>query len=165
MSKATRLTAGARPTAGAAVEHGPGAVQGEQFPVKGRQDQRARLADQGPQGSHQHPVEGFGGLALLGHLLGGLGHGQPLGQATQVFAQLSPRFDRLRLANYVELAPFVQQQLHMAQGLETAPDAALGTPDTLGHRPHLAVTGRQQDHYPVCLAQLVRPQHDPTVAI
>ena len=79
--------------------------------------------------------------------------------------QLAPRLDHLGLAHDVELAPFVQQQLHMAQGFETAPDAALGAPDALGHRPHLAVTGREQDHYPVGLAQLVRPQHDPSVAI
>ncbi len=53
----------------------------------------------------------------------------------------------------------------MAQGFQAPAETAFGATDSFGHRPYFAVARRQKDDDPVRLAQFVRPQHDPSVAV
>ena len=128
----------ARATAGTGAEDRAGAVEGEQLPVEGAHDQGPTFG-QSAQRPHQHAVQGLRWLPLLGHLLGGLGHGQALREAGEVLVQRAPRLDHLGLADDVQLTAFVHEQVHVAQRFEPPTDAALGAADTLGDRPHFAV--------------------------
>ena len=83
----------------------------------------------------------------------------------EILVERAPRLDHLGLGHDVEFTPLVEQQVHVAQRFEAPAEAALGAADPLGHRPHLAVAGREEDQDPVSLTELVGPQHDASVTV
>src|SRR5262249_45834905 len=119
-----------------------------------------------PQRAHQHLVEADVGLALLRHLIDGLEHGHGGRHAIEVLTHRPEMLDGLGLTHDAEITPaLVQEQADVAARLEPAPRPALGLAHALGHGPDLPVALGDEGDDAVGLAQPMRAQHHPLVAV
>jgi hypothetical protein len=59
----------------------------------------------------------------------------------------------------------VQHQVDVRERLEPGPEPRFGPADALGHGPDPPAAAAKDGNDPICLAQLLRPQHDPVIPV
>ncbi len=164
MSKAARDSTA--PHDRALVEHRREALERQQLPEEAGHHQRRVARLERPQGTEQHLVDPWGGLAVLGEVIDGFEHRHRPVVAVEVFADATEAVDGLGLGDDVELAATgVELHVDVAGGFETGSELAARLADALGHSPHLAVVASQQNDDPIGFTQLVGAQHDRLVAV
>ena len=98
-------------------------------------------------------------MAFLQHLVDDLGHEAGIGCTLQVAGDMSGVAAPLHLGNHVEVAPFGQHHLRVAEQVEAAAGPRPGPPGALRDGAEFSVLARQQGQDAVGFAVLQPPQH------
>ena len=155
----------APPTAHTHIELRLQPFGGEQLPVERRDDEGRRTLGDRAQHADEHAVQPWVRLAFEGQLVGRLEHGERLRCPVEARQQRRQRFDRLGLADDVELAAAIQQQPDVAHRLEAGAELRRRLAHALGDGAHLPVLLGEEDDDAVGLAELVGAEHDRRVTV
>ncbi len=103
-------------------------------------------------------------FVLLGDGIGDLDHGPRGEHPIQIGPQPGMGLDHRNLGDRVEVAPLVEHEVDMGEGLEPPPETALRLAHPFGHRPDLAGVGTEENDHPVGLPKGEPAEDDPLVA-